>query len=269
MKRPEKKSESLEIRLPYSQKQAFMEACRERGVTASDTLRQFIAADLDAQDAPPGSKTWTARVRNNPFKTAAGAAGAALAAAALGASPSFADDQVFDRFDGNADGIVSYAEFMDQLSAAAGNGGVSISELGMEIRNAAPDTDTLAVPPAPPGTPPQPTEAYESLFRKLDQDHSGGLTPKEFEGDGRIVRRTDELIDVNGSKGRMVGLEVTTYDVTDKGSISVGRSALSKIIDADASDRELEKAYAELEDEILEMESNRPTPPAPPRVPTR
>lgn len=269
MKRPEKKSESLEIRLPYSQKQAFMEACRERGVTASDTLRQFIAADLEAQTAPPGSRTWAARVRNNPFRTAAGAAGAALAAAALGTAPGFASDEVFNRFDGNTDGIVSYAEFMDQLGSAAETDHFDVAGISTSYRGGEGEAADAPTPPAPPDAAAEPAEAYASLFRRLDRDNSGGLSPRELEGDGRIVRRTDELIDVNGAKGRMVGLEVTTYDVTDQGSISVGRSALSKIIDTGASDHDLERAYAELEVEILEMARERPAPPPPPAIPGR
>jgi hypothetical protein len=42
MTRPEKRSESLEIRLGHSAKQAFMEACREKGMTASEVVRAFV-----------------------------------------------------------------------------------------------------------------------------------------------------------------------------------------------------------------------------------
>ena len=44
MKRREKKSESLDIRLPFEQKREFMDATRKQGETASDALRRFIAA---------------------------------------------------------------------------------------------------------------------------------------------------------------------------------------------------------------------------------
>ena len=36
--RPPKKSESLEIRLPFDTKQAFMARCRDEGVTASEAV---------------------------------------------------------------------------------------------------------------------------------------------------------------------------------------------------------------------------------------
>ena len=42
-----KKSESLEIRLPYPTKQAFMARCRDDGRSASDALRAFIDGYLD------------------------------------------------------------------------------------------------------------------------------------------------------------------------------------------------------------------------------
>jgi|GEM_PF-471098 len=41
-KRREKQSESLEVRLGYSAKEAFMEACREKGLTASEVVRDFV-----------------------------------------------------------------------------------------------------------------------------------------------------------------------------------------------------------------------------------
>src|SRR5205809_809617 len=45
-----KKSESLEIRLPYPTKQAFMARCRDDGRSASDAMRGFIDYHL-ARDA--------------------------------------------------------------------------------------------------------------------------------------------------------------------------------------------------------------------------
>ena len=44
MTRREKQSESLEIRLGHSAKQAFMDACREKGLTASEVVRDFVEA---------------------------------------------------------------------------------------------------------------------------------------------------------------------------------------------------------------------------------
>lgn len=41
-KRPEKKSETLEIRLSHSKKTAFQKACENEGITASQAVRTFI-----------------------------------------------------------------------------------------------------------------------------------------------------------------------------------------------------------------------------------
>ena len=42
MKRREKQSEFLEIRIGHQTKQDFMEACQSRGVTASEVLRSYV-----------------------------------------------------------------------------------------------------------------------------------------------------------------------------------------------------------------------------------
>ena len=42
MKRREKQSESLEIRIGHQTKQDFMEACQSRGLTASEVLRAYV-----------------------------------------------------------------------------------------------------------------------------------------------------------------------------------------------------------------------------------
>ena len=46
--RAPKKSESLEIRIPYPTKQAFMARCQADGRTASEALRDFIDQHLEA-----------------------------------------------------------------------------------------------------------------------------------------------------------------------------------------------------------------------------
>ncbi len=51
-----KKSETLEIRLPHPTKLAFMLACRDEGRSASEALREFIEAHLDAAPPPRRSR---------------------------------------------------------------------------------------------------------------------------------------------------------------------------------------------------------------------
>ena len=105
-----KKSETLEIRLPYPTKVAFMARCRDEGRTASEALRGFIDGAVEPR-----------RPAKAPRKLIAGA----LIAAAVGAIalPSLAHPTLrtqldhlaaaadFARLDTNHDGKLSLAEF--------------------------------------------------------------------------------------------------------------------------------------------------------------
>ena len=63
-----KKSETLEIRLPYPTKLAFMARCRHEGRSASAALRQFIDGQVDAT-RPAGSSLagWRPRRTDGPM----------------------------------------------------------------------------------------------------------------------------------------------------------------------------------------------------------
>src|SRR5215468_6064011 len=50
--RKEKKSETLEVRIPYDTKQAFLSACREDGTTASEVVRERVQTYLDERERP-------------------------------------------------------------------------------------------------------------------------------------------------------------------------------------------------------------------------
>ena len=66
--KPPKKTETVEIRLPHATKTAFMARCRDEGRTASDAIRRFIDAELNATSSgrpqprltcwPPLSRAW-------------------------------------------------------------------------------------------------------------------------------------------------------------------------------------------------------------------
>ncbi|MBS0361610.1 MAG: hypothetical protein JSR98_09535, partial [Proteobacteria bacterium] len=49
MTRPLKKSETIEIRLPYPTKLAFMARCKDEGRSASEALRGFIDGELEGR----------------------------------------------------------------------------------------------------------------------------------------------------------------------------------------------------------------------------
>src|SRR5689334_16937097 len=99
-----KKSETLEIRLPYPTKLAFMARCRDDGRSASAARRHFIDDHLEAREPPRASRL--ARV----------IAAALIAAAAVAfALPSLAKSSPRAEFaclDFNGDKGVSPAEFV-------------------------------------------------------------------------------------------------------------------------------------------------------------
>jgi hypothetical protein len=103
MARPLKKSETLEVRIPFPTKQAFMARCRHEGRSASEAVRAFIEGEL-APSARP-------RPRLLPRLLA----GALLAAAAGAvAAPTLAHPNrtaEFARLDKNHDGVLTLAEF--------------------------------------------------------------------------------------------------------------------------------------------------------------
>jgi len=92
-KRPEKKSETLEVRLPHSKKEAFMEACERDGITASHAMRSFIDAYLKRSHRVQLKQIiqdTTMTLIKNPAKTTGGLLALTLGTFAFLASPSTA-----------------------------------------------------------------------------------------------------------------------------------------------------------------------------------
>jgi hypothetical protein len=128
MGRPPKKSETLEIRVAYETKQAFMAQCRADGVSASEALRAFIESRI----APPAGRRSLLR---RGWPALAGVAAVVLASAS--ALPSFAHPGprvAFDRLDANHDARLDFAEFARgarvtvtvDVAGAAGPGGAVV-----------------------------------------------------------------------------------------------------------------------------------------------
>lgn len=96
-KRNEKKSETLEVRLPHSKKEAFKAACDAEGITVSHAVRSFIDAYLNRSrrmKLKQITKEISMTLIRNPIKTTGGigvAVLAAIAAFTLTATPSIAD----------------------------------------------------------------------------------------------------------------------------------------------------------------------------------
>jgi hypothetical protein len=112
-----KKSETLEIRLPYPTKLAFMARCRDEGRSASEALRGFI----DGQVEPAQIEAKGPAARATPRLIVAALIAAALGAVAV---PSLAHPSLrgttaeFARLDTNHDGKISFEEFRAAYGSA-------------------------------------------------------------------------------------------------------------------------------------------------------
>jgi Ca2+-binding EF-hand superfamily protein len=154
-----KKSETLEVRIPYETKQAFLTACREDGTTASEVVRENIQSYLDERERPVQQPERTPAMTNvvqfaklaeklppvvrryGPRVAASGVA--ALAFATFAALPSAAapDFQAaFKKLDVNGDGVISAEEF-------AGKTGGKDDDVLVETRVIRKSADGKDVPP--------------------------------------------------------------------------------------------------------------------------
>ncbi|MEE9380065.1 MAG: energy transducer TonB [Hyphomonadaceae bacterium] len=95
--RREKKSETLEVRMPHSKKQAFKAACEAEGITVSHAVRSFIDAYLKRSrrmKLKQITKEISMTLIRNPLKTTGGIGAAILASLAvftMTATPGMAD----------------------------------------------------------------------------------------------------------------------------------------------------------------------------------
>ncbi|MDZ4762813.1 MAG: EF-hand domain-containing protein, partial [Alphaproteobacteria bacterium] len=118
-----KKSETLEVRLPFTTKRAFLDACREDGTTASEVVRgsihTYLAGRARLIPGQPNPQPETGRLLTMIPKTMrntrylAGAAGA-VGLAVLVAMPSAAGPDIkgaFERLDIDKNGVLSAEEF--------------------------------------------------------------------------------------------------------------------------------------------------------------
>ena len=112
-RKAEKKSEMLDVRLPYGLKKALVKACQRDGTTVSDKVRTLISdyvAEAEASQTQPALKDIAMTITKNPRKTLLMSAAAALSAFLFAAQPSMADAELFASFDHNKDGKITTEE---------------------------------------------------------------------------------------------------------------------------------------------------------------
>lgn len=103
-KRPEKKSETIEVRVSYSEKLAFMDACKKAGTTASHAIRDYMNDFL----SPEGVRT--TKKRHLTLTIGALSFVAIITALVLSvptAQQPTTSEQVLAYFDRNHDGYIS------------------------------------------------------------------------------------------------------------------------------------------------------------------
>lgn len=170
----EKKSESIEVRVPYELKQEFMQRAAQEGVSASDLIRRFMADYL----APPSKESRTMLI--SALKPAAFLGATAVAAiftlswpTAVQATPDL--KAVFDRFDADKNGAVTPSEFVQ---------GMSENQLVMRAPLPSPGPEMQVRPfPAPHG---QPAPSGENVVMRADAPPPPGAQPMVLPLHGQV-----------------------------------------------------------------------------------
>jgi hypothetical protein len=98
-----KKSETLEVRLPFATKTRFMARCRDDGRSASEAVRGFIEGEIEGPRRSGRSRVWQVAV--------AAMAGLALGAVAAPSLAKASAQTAFEQLDANADGVLTKAEY--------------------------------------------------------------------------------------------------------------------------------------------------------------
>ena len=137
----EKKSETIEVRVSYTEKLAFMEACRQAGTTASHAIRDYIGDVL----SPGGGKNTNTRLVAVAGLTAV--IGLALAAAYFSLrdqAPPTTGERVVRYFDGNADGLLTSADANNAANAETVNWLLATADQNGDDRVGAEEINALA-----------------------------------------------------------------------------------------------------------------------------
>jgi hypothetical protein len=168
--RPDKKSDTIKFRVPWSLKRDFMQRARQEGRPASDIFRDLMEDYLQrpAQRATQTLETAMTTVRRHPRASAG--AGAVIAAAAIsavlsGAVPAGAASDmqaVFDGLDVNGDGVLTPEE--------------QERPDGLLRRDWRPGPESAGQVPAPNS----PEEILARNFTAFDTDGDGALSFEEF-----------------------------------------------------------------------------------------
>ena len=211
-----KKSETLEVRIPYETKQAFLSACREDGTTASEVVREQVQSYLDARERPPlqeEKRTLAVKLPPNvihyaPRIAAGGALAIGLTALAVlpsAAAPDFKAQ--FSRLDANGDGVLSVEEFIGPKPADG-----ETNNLIIETRTVTRSGDK---PPAEIKIDPASTHKEAFAFYLPEELGGGAAAPSDQKHEFKIITHSQTRT-ASGDDGATVTVPHTvTFSMDD------------------------------------------------------
>ena len=198
-KKPPKKTDSLEVRLPHAVKQAFMARARSRGRSASSLVREFIDSYLAGTDPRTENRKMLRRIATPAALTSLVAAAIALhMPTAASAAPDL--KALFDRFDRDGNGQLSAEEFVVR------DGGSILAMLhdidlgNMMALMIAHHSGADQSPHGP--VPDHAVEMMRTAFAGQDSDGNGAVSFGEFESHHLgALRQAFDVIDADHDGG--------------------------------------------------------------------
>ena len=175
----EKKSERLEVRLGFQEKQEFVEACDLQGDNPSGAIRRFINGYVKRSDGDVLSSAWRGSLKRRSWRPLVFLAIFLIIGATIWTvmqpNSMLSDEEIFSFRDRDGDGQLDYSEH---------------------------------------GLPSNPDGSPNGVLRVLDLDSSSTLSQEEFISKGRMVYAVELKDDTMiGSEGETVPMTMVEFEI--------------------------------------------------------